>query len=282
MKKLTFVFLMVSLLTYSQKLKQRIQGDWLCVSILDSQKHATTGKYGNADDFLKFKFKNSTFTVCKSPFDKGLIQDIVFKDGNSFDWLPNARYELPERVYVVKHINDKYLILATSAQNGDTITYYFMNQKNFPYSETKIIDNGIIIIKNLHSSTSSKGCNRVSEYQISNDSIHLTPSPTFEYPGGGNFGELLSINIKLPEDFPLDQVSDELILDFDVTAKGAQNFRIDKGLSNEINSEVITVMEKLHKSWKPLVSDNKPVKTTLRFHIYFYKTIVELQPPWKH
>ena len=157
-----------------------------------------------------------------------------------------------------------------------------MNQKNFPYSETKIIDNGIIIVKHLCLSTNKKSINRVSEYQISNDSMHLSLSPTFEYSGGGNFGDLLSINFKLPDDFPLDQVSDELILDFDVSEKGAQNFRIVKGLSNEINSEMIRVMEKLHKSWKPLVEIDKPLKTTSRLHIYFYKTIIELQLPWKH
>ena len=282
MKKLTFVLLLISLVTYSQKLKEKIQGDWVCVKILDSKGKPTIGKFGASNEFLKFSFKKNTFSVSESPFDKGLTMDIVFKNDNSFDWLPDAIYDLPERIYKVNEINDNNMILTTKSLGGDSIFYHFLNQKNFPYSETQIIDNGILIVKHLRSSKTSKGSNRVSEYQISNDSIHLFLSPSFEYSGGGNFGELLSINVKLPEDFPLDKVSDELTLDFDVTEKGAQNFKIIKGLGDNINSEVIRVMEKLHKSWKPLVINKKPVKATLRFHIYFYMTIVELQLPWKH
>ncbi|HEY6914976.1 MAG TPA: hypothetical protein VI413_09895 [Paludibacter sp.] len=283
MKKLIFFLLLMSLASYSQKLKDRIQGDWLCVSILDSHGHPIAGKYGNADDFLKFKFKNSTFTACKTPFDTGVEQDIVFKNGNSFDWLPTARYELPERVYVVKNINDKYMILATRAQNGDSITYYFMNQKNFPCSDAKILDNGILVVKHLLTSKDkNSGANKAYEYQINNDSTNLYPRPTFKYSTGGDFGGIFSYNFKLPEDFELDQVSDELIIDFDVAENGAKNFNIIKGLNDKFNSETIRVMTKLRKYWKPLVVDKKIINTTMRMHIHFYQTIVELQPPWKH
>ena len=283
MKILLLILLVLSGTTNSQKLKERIQGDWVCVRILDAKGQPTKGKFGGSSEYLRFSFFKSKLSVSESPFDKGILQDITFKNENSFDWLPNAIYELPERIYVVKELNDNYLNMVTKSENGDTITYKFLNQKNFSHDfDKQVIDEGILLVKHLRlSKTNKNDINRIYEYQITNDSIFLPKSPTFENPGGGSFGQMFSYDIKLPKDFKLDKVSDEMILNFDVTENGASNFKITKGLSNEINTEVIRVMGKLHKNWKPIILNQSPIKSTLRLHLYFYLTISEIKLPWK-
>jgi hypothetical protein len=282
MKTLLLIFLVLIGSTDTPKLKERIQGNWVCVKILDSKGQPTKGKFGGSSEYLRFSFFKSKLSVSESPYEKGILQDITFKNENSFDWLPNAIYELPERIYVVKELNDNYMSLVTKGEKGDSITYKFLNQKNFSHNYDKqVIDEGILLVKHLRlSKTNKNDINRTYEYQITNDSIFLAESPTFENRDG-SFGQMFSYEIKLPKDFKLDKVSDEMILDFDVDEKGASNFNITKGLNNEINTEVIRVMEKLYKNWKPIILNQNPVKTTLRFHLYFYMTISEIKLPWK-
>jgi hypothetical protein len=281
--RLLLFFILVSSAVYSQKLKDKIQGDWVCMGITDSKGRPTEGKFGQSVEYLKFSFSKSKLYITESPYDKATPMDITFKNENSFDWLPGAVYDLPERIYEVKELDEKHLTLTTKGQNGEIITYIFSNQKNFAGNlYDGVIDNGILIVQHLRlSKTNTNNINRISEYRISNDSIFLSPGPTFDYSKGGSFGQIFSFNIKLPKDFKLDEVTEEMLLDFDVTEDGASNFRITKGLSDELDAEVIRVMEKLKKSWRPLVVNDKVVKTTSRFHLYFYMTISELQTPWK-
>jgi hypothetical protein len=284
MKRLTLLLvLFITGTGYSQKLKERIQGDWVCIGITDSKGQPATGKFGQSVEYLKFTFSKNKLYITESPFDRATPMEITFKNENSFDWLPGAVYDIPERIYEVKELDDKHLTLTAKSESGEFITYYFSSQKNFSRSlDNDIIDNGILIVQHLRlSKTNANSINRVSEYRISNDSIFLSPGPTFEYPRGGSFGQIFSFNMKLPQDFKLDEPTDEMVLDFDVSEEGANNFKMTKGLSDELNAEVIRVMEKLRKSWKPVVVNDKPIKTTSRFHLYFYMTISEMQLPWK-
>jgi hypothetical protein len=278
------LFLVMSVSTYAQKLKDRIQGDWVCTKILDSNGQPTIGKFGESNEFLKFSFIKNSYSISESPFDKGIEIPIVFKNENSFDWLPNAVYNVPERIYVVKKLNEKQLILSTKAENGDTIFYYFINQNQFSNNlKDNIVDLGIILIKHIRlSKKNANNINKTYEYRTTNDSVFLSPSPTFEYPQGGSFGQIFSYYLNLPKTFKLDEISDELVLDFDISKNGAENFRIAKGLSNEIDTEVIRVMEKLHKSWKPIVTNKIPLTTTTRLHLFFYMTISEIKLSFKN
>lgn len=92
---------------------------------------------------------------------------------------------------------------------------------------------------------------------------------------------MLSFNMKLPKDFKLDEPTSEMVVEFDVSNDGVSDIKIVKGLSTELDAEVVRVIEKLKKNWKALIVDEKPIKTTLRFHLYFYMTYSELQLPWK-
>lgn len=283
MKHLTLLLIVLSGTVYSQKLKDRIQGDWVCVGIWDSKGQPTVGKFGEPTEYLKFSFKKGKLSISEAPFDKGLGIDVTFKDDKIIDLLPTAVYELPERIYEVSDLTTDQMTLTTKGQNGEPITYKFLNQKNFSKDiENKVVDHGILIVQHLRlSKTDTKSINRAFEYRVSNDTIFLGPSPTFEYPQGGSWGQIFSFNIKLPKNFKLDEPTNEMIVDFNVTADGVSNIKIVNGLSAELDTEVIRVLEKLRKSWKPVVIDDKPVKTTSRFHLYFYMTISELQLPWK-
>jgi len=283
MKHLTLFLIVLSGTVYSQKLKDRIQGDWVCVGIGDSKGQPTKGKFGSANKYLKFSFKKNKLFFSEAPFDKGGAMDVTFKDDRTIDLLPTAVYELPEQIYEVINLNSDQLTLTTKGQTGEPITYKFLNQKNFTKDmENKVVDHGILIVQHLRlSKTDAKNINRAFEYRVSNDTVFLGPSPTFGYPQGGSFGQIFSFNIKLPKTFKLDEPTNEMIVDFDVSTDGVSNIKIVSGLNAELDTEVVRVMEKLRKSWKPVVIDGKEIKTTSRFHLYFYMTISELQLPWK-
>lgn len=283
MKNLILISLFLSGTCYAQKLKDRIQGDWVCIGIFNTKGQPSGGKFGGSDEYLKFSFRKSKLAITEAPFDVGLRIDIVFKDHDAIDLIPFAVYDLPERIYEVKDLTNDQMTLVTKGQNGEPLSYRFVNQKNFDRSmEGKVIDQGILIVKHLTlSKTSTKNVNRVFEYRISNDSVFLGPSPTFEHPQGGTFGHMLSFNMKLPKDFKLDEPTSEMVVEFDVSNDGVSDIKIVKGLSTELDAEVVRVIEKLKKNWKALIVDEKPIKTTLRFHLYFYMTYSELQLPWK-
>jgi hypothetical protein len=57
MKKLaTLILLIISGTSYSQKLKDKLQGDWVCTKILDLKGNVASGKFGESSEYLKFSF----------------------------------------------------------------------------------------------------------------------------------------------------------------------------------------------------------------------------------
>jgi hypothetical protein len=159
------------------------------------------------------------------------------------------------------------------------IDYYFVNQLEY-ISELKntdyIIDNGYIIIKHLKLSKDSKGANRVSEYRIENSKEHLSPCPIFKDSKSSNFGFYLSINFVFPKAYQLETVSDELIVDFDITDEGVNNIKIIKSLNQEMDTSISKIIAGTSKKWKPLLIDGQQLKVTMRFHLVFYLGLTEL------
>ena len=280
MKKYILILLItINISSYAQKLKDRIQGDWLCTKVLDSKGNPVAGKFGESTKFLKFSFKKSKFAISQVPYETEPVfpNDIDFISENSFDWFPDARYDLEERIYGVKELDGKKMVLSVKSKAGDSIFYHFINQNLFLFHHNDTIDNGIILLKHIKFQKDNPNlANRIGESQITNDPVYLTPRPLFE----GFFGIELA-QIKLPEDFKPDEISEELILEFDVSEKGAENYRIKKGFHEEINKELLRVMEKVHKDWKPVRINNSPVKTTMRFHIYIYTSFSEILFPFQ-
>lgn len=281
MKYLIILFVGIWVTSSAQKLRDRLQGDWVCVGILDTRGQPTVGKFGASNEYLRFSFKKSKLTIDEAPFDNGFAMDVTIVDEKIIDLLPGAVYEMPERIYEVGINTADLLTLTTKGQNGEPINYRFLNQRLFATGTVNtVIDLGVLIVQHLRlSKKDAKSINRVHEYRIPNDTVYLSPSPTFKYPQGGTFGQLFSSNIKLLKDFKLDEPTGEMIVEFDVTADGASGIKIVQGIGTELDIEVGRVMEKLGKYWNPVVKDGQEIKTTSRIHLYFYMTIAELQAP---
>ena len=254
-----------------QKLKENLQGNWLCTNILDSKGNKTSGKFGSSDDYLKFSFEKGNLTIVEAPFDKGIKMPIMF--GKDYiDLFPNAVYELPERQYQILTQTADSIILSTKNENGEPIMYYFRNQNSIikdANMNAQMLDLGPILIKHLKVKHPD-GFNRVSSYSISNNIGNLIPSPVFEDASSATFADYVSINFKFPDDFQFDKISNELIVSFNVTKEGATNIKIEKGLNEKVNSSLIKIIEKSNKKWTPAIVNGKPIDSKLNLHFTFY------------
>jgi len=277
MKRLTFFLLLFGTTTYSQSLKEKLQGDWVCIEILDTNGNITSGKFSNSNEYLKFSFVKGDLSITEAPFDMGIKMPIKYGD-DYIDLFPEAVYNVPERKYSIGSINNDSLILLTYNENGEKIFYHLINQAKLlkeVSTDKRVIDEGLIIIKCIKSSKNSNEGNNTSEYRISNDSENLYPGPIFNDNTFAAFGEYFTNNFVFPKTYPLDSVSNELIVDFDVTDKGVQNIKLIQGLNDEINATVIKLIEKTNKKWKPLEINKSSINATLRFHFIFYLTFAE-------
>lgn len=272
MKLITIlVIFTLSPLTYSQDIKDKLQGDWVCTRIQDLAGNSGSGKFGESNEYLKFSFKNDILTIMEAPFDKGIDLTIKFGD-DFFDTFPEAFDEIPERIYSVKKMDGDSLILRTKNEYYKTIDYHFHRQikcldelKN----GNKILDNGIIFINRFKTSKDLQRAFRISEYRFPNDKGHLCPCPIFTDSDSPGFGSYLSANILYPKSFQTESVSDELIVCFDVTDEGATNIKIIKGLNDELDASVLKVIRGSGKKWRPLKIDGQTIKTTMKFHLVF-------------
>jgi hypothetical protein len=271
MKHLTtlLILLFLSNATFAQKLKDKLQGNWVCTEILDSLGNKTNGKFGSSDDYLKFSFEKGNLSIVEAPFDRGLKIPLKF-GADYIDILPGAMYKIPERIYNVKSVDNNNLILTTKNERGQQIEYHFENQSNFAkdVSSDKILDYGTIQISHFKMSKEETGSNRAFNYIISNNKANLIPSPIFTDQASATFGFYVSINFIFPKTYPFETTSKELVLDFDVTKEGATNIRIEKGLSDQMNSSLLKIIEKSKKKW---TIEDKTKTVTMRLHFIFYQ-----------
>ena len=285
MKKTIIIFLgFFPLLCFGQDLKKDLQGKWICNKIIDSLNIETVGKFGKSGKYLQFKFYKSSLTILEAPFDRGLIMDFdLNKKDSTIDLFPNAIYELPERKYRVKYLSTKYLILKTSNSNKQSIFYVFTKQDEFvkDLKDSTLIDCGTIIIKHLKLDEKSNGANRVAEYLIESNSSLFYPTPYFDDYASANLGHFISINFKFPNNYPTDSLSNELIAEFYVSDKGAENIHIINGLDETTNQNILKILENSRKKWKPVIVDKKPVIVKIRLHMFFYLGLSELLKPFK-
>jgi hypothetical protein len=265
------LLLSLSQFSHSQKLKDRLQGNWVCTEILDSLGNKATGKFGASDEYLKFSFVKGNLNFTEAPFDVGLDMPVTF--GNDYiDLFPMAVYEVPEKIYTVKSLDKDNLVLATKNEERQTIYYHFLNQAslmNDLKEGNPVIDNGIILIKHLKSQ-GSNGINRVGEYIIGNKKENLFPGPCFKDQATAYFSFWFAQRFEFPKTYPMETVSPEMILDFDVNAEGIDNVKVVQGINDEIDASVIKIINSSGKKWKPLKVDDQVINSTLRFHFIFY------------
>jgi hypothetical protein len=294
---LIIVLITCSLTSFSQNLKTKLQGDWVCIAILDSSGDSTEGKFGASNEYLRFRFRKGYISFNKSPVDNSLEIPIKYKK-DYFEFanssrtesqgglqlydrnpVPNTDINIPERRYFVDSISDKMLILSTLDSNGESIYYHLVNQKSFYnlLNDNSTIDIGYVIVKHIKTSKDSQGANRVAEYIVSNREENLYPSPIFSDYSNSSFGHFVSINFVFPKTHKIGVISEELIVDFLVDNKGAvSDIKIIKGIGVYYDATIMEIIAKTKKKWKPIRLNNELVSTTIRAHFIFYLDVVDL------
>jgi hypothetical protein len=284
MRLLLIYAILISNSTIGQTLKERLDGDWVCIGISDLHGASSKGKYGGSREYLRFNFKKNKLRISETPYDFGIFQNLTYDNAKGqIEILHDIPIELPsglpEQNYKIKTLDNERLILSTLNEKNQSIEYLFIKQNRFANrSENTILDNGLLIIKLADLSnkfTTIK--NNIGEWIINNDSIHLGPSPI--YSGKGYFGDAFANALILPSDFKTGELSNELICEFSVSAKGAYDFKIEKGISEPLDKEVLRVLGKLSKYWK--LNEMNPRTLTMKFHMYFIKINEEFVSPFK-
>jgi hypothetical protein len=272
MQQLIILLTLFSVNAFSQNLKSKLQGDWVCTKILDTNGNNASGKFGKSDEYLKFSFVKGKLSITEAPFDTGIMMPIEY-GGDYIDLFPDAQYELPERKYKVGFVSSDSLVLVTKNADNENIFYHFINQARFLKEispDQKTVTEGLIIIQHLRMQKDPKATNRLSVYQISNEPDNLYPSPRFEDYASATFGQYFTINFTFPKTYRPDTLLNELIVDFDVTNGGVKNINIIQGINQEINSSVIKIIEKTRKKWKPIEVNGQAVNTTMLLHFVFF------------
>ena len=271
--RLLLFLVILTKLSISQNLKNDLQGKWICDEIVNSDNIPTNGKFGTTGDYLQFYFNKGSLSIIQAPFDRNVeISYDLSKKDSIIDLFPSAVYELPERKYKVISLANNSLVLKTTNVKKETIFYYFTNQNKFlnSFKDSVLIDYDTIVIKHLRTSDKGTGANKVSQYFIHNNQTLYYPTPSFNDWASSAFGFYLSINFVFPENFAIETITNEMIVEFDVTKKGAENIEIIKGISNEIDSKLLSIITDSRKKWKPVEINDKIYITKNRFHIIFY------------
>ena len=296
-KVLLLILMLLSLTGFSQNLKTKLQGEWVCTGIFNSSGDSTSGKFGASNEYLRFKFRKGYLSMNESPVDNSLefpikyrmdYFEFVFNSNSALQpglqlydkqQVPNIDFQIPESKYFVNFVNNDQIVLSALSSNKDTIFYNFTKQKYFvdnQHNEKLITDIGYVIIKHLKLSKDSKGANRVAEYFVTNNIANLYPAPLFNDYSETTFGHYVSINFKFPDSYELGTVSEELIIEFDVKKKDVSNIRVIKGLSDYFDSSIVKIIEKTKKKWIPVKINDNFINTRLRVHFIFYLDVVEL------
>jgi|GEM_PF-5578704 hypothetical protein len=127
-KCVTCVLILASFnFSFSQRLRDRIQGDWLCVSVSDSLNNKIASEFGESNRYLRFSFKGKYLYVAQAPFDRGIIFPLHF--GQDFiDPTFERLWDVPDLFYRVISLDSSKLILKTTP---DKRQYLFVNQSQF-------------------------------------------------------------------------------------------------------------------------------------------------------
>lgn len=256
-----------------QSLKESLSGSWICNRIIDSANVETKGKFGDSGDFLKLTFEKKALAFTQAPFDAGLRIKYSVKNADSTINLALGDFQpFTETKYRIRHLSEKYLILQTRNNKNNSIYYVFRNQSDFTKSitDTTETDCGTILVKHLRLKGEGRGTNRVAEYIIHTNNTLYYPTPIFDDKATAEFGHSFSINFSFPEDYPIDSLSNELEVQFDVSSEGAENFIITKSSSIEFDKRTLQELEKSKKNWKPVIVNGEPVKSIIKLHFYFY------------
>lgn len=256
--------------SFSQHLRDRIHGDWLCLNVTDSAGHKIASEFGEPDRYLRFSFQGKYLYIAQAPFDRGIIFPVHY--GQDFiDPTFERLWDMPDMFYRVISLDSSKLILRTTS---DKKQYLFINQNQFipnPNIQKQSRDADILISQQWQSAN----------YLIINiDKENFYPSPRFKDDRYANWGEYLSRYFALHFNFsplahslsntsPIDTLSYECMAEFEVTKKGLQNLKIIKGAHYEFNVAVFDAISLSRKNWHPVIFNDRYFPTRMRFKFTF-------------
>jgi hypothetical protein len=219
--------------------------------------------------YLRYTFNNNKLLVSDAPFKAGSTLLVDFKRDSSL--LVSKENIKKKSIYFVKLLDKDKLILTVIDEHGEPVDLNFNKLKNS--FDNVAIDNGQIIIVHEKKSQNAKVTTR-SHLYIYNDTINIANKPTsqnpiFSHGRSGNFGDFLTENFIFPGDYPLDVFSEELVVDFDIANNRINNIVIVKGLRKDIDSVIVSLIQKTSAKWSLPEPSGNPAKITLRFHFKF-------------
>ena len=253
---------------FSQALKEKLQGDWLCTGIVNSKGEETVGEFGESKNYLRFSFVKEKIRIAQAPYDEGLFLSVNF--GPTYIDLLENHLALPDFKYGVESIGPEELVLGTRDYKGEPIRYLFIKQSkvNYVNSRDSICDGGFITIANPRGSPVL-----YVNYKITHGGSTL-PYPTFGHYQYTSFASYLSTLFKFPKTYHRSKGDfDEMVIEFDVFEKGVKNIKIVKGLTYEMNAYLFLFIENSSKNWRAPRVDGKVMPSKLRLHFIFFKDV---------
>lgn len=260
-KWITGIFILVSInSSFSKSLREKVQGDWLCISVIDSAGHTIASEFGDSDGYLRFTFQGKFLFVAQAPFDRGINFPVHY--GQDFiDPFFERNWDMPELFYRVSSIDSSKLVLQATSEKKQ---YVFVNQKQY-VSTTGIPSrnkNVLIFI--------SQQWMQSALYKINNiDQENLYPCPRFKDDRFSTLGNYLAFNFHFPKALLSDTLSLECVAEFDVFKKGIINLKIVKGSNYAFNTAIFDVMWMTRKNWTPIKVGSGFTTTHMRFKFVF-------------
>ncbi|MXV50730.1 hypothetical protein GS399_07065 [Pedobacter sp. HMF7647] len=269
MKKL-LLFLFCGIMTgQAQTLQEKVQGDWVCTGITDTLGKAASGRFGESIDFLQLSFVQDTVFISQAPFDEGFEFMTLF-DLYSVDVIDP--YVYGSQRYLVKSASKDSLILSTLNMKNELVNFHFVNQAQFlKFSTDDVIDNGTIILKYGKINEKADYPTSFAMYRVNNTQPFLIPRPLFADNESLAFGNFIASAFHGYRFLQPGVVSDEMIIEFDVSKDGVSNVAVLQGFNAKINEMITKIVQRSSKFWKPLKIGQQPVKTAMRFHFVLYK-----------
>ena len=98
----------------------------------------------------------------------------------------------------------------------------------------------------------------------------IEQKPTFDGGDANKFAEWVNSQLKYPDAAKKAGTEGRVLLEFTVNTDGTMsNFKILKGVSPELDAEVLRVMSSCSQKWEPGVQDGKPVPVSFAFPVVF-------------
>lgn len=269
MNKHLLTLLLVFLINITSLNAQKIEldGSWVCTAITDENGVETNGTLAASSQYLKINFKGNKLALSNSPVDRGEVKFFAKFDQNYMYLRPTWYRYVSDTVYFVEKSDDTHLTLIANKNSKDAVYYHFVNEQSLPIDKSGTLDLGLFVLRYQKVTSNLISGFPISDYILLNPHHFLKRTPIFYDYDTKRFGNYLSKNFNLSTDLLKEDVSKELLVEFDVGKEGVENIFISKSASLEIDAEVFRILDKSKKKWSPIVINGEVITTRMIFHV---------------